>query len=95
MKIHKPHDGKKVMCVTDKEIIGKKFEEGSKQLDFTADFYRGEPMSKEETIASLKNASMITFSGKLSVALGKEKKYIEKDHPITVKGVPQAQWLAL
>ena len=37
-----------LLIVTDKEILGKKFEEGKKQLDLTSDFYKGEEKSKEE-----------------------------------------------
>ena len=37
-----------IVIITDSDIIGKKFEEGNKQLDLTNKFYSGEEKSKEE-----------------------------------------------
>lgn len=94
VKIHKTQDERKMVCITDEEIIGKKFEEGKKQLDFTADFYKGELRSEEDTIPTLKGAALLIFSGKRAVILGKKFKFISKENIITIKGVQQAQCLA-
>ena len=42
-----------VVSVCDSELIGKKFEEGLKQLDLRERFYKGEELSEEQVIQML------------------------------------------
>lgn len=37
-----------VVSICDKELIGKNFEEGNKQLDLTGEFYKGEEKTEEQ-----------------------------------------------
>ena len=53
IKIHKSA-GKEILAVADKEIIGKKFEEGELCLDVSERFYKGEEKTEEEIILERK-----------------------------------------
>ncbi|MAG39349.1 hypothetical protein CMI41_00055 [Candidatus Pacearchaeota archaeon] len=46
VKIHKTY--RWVVAVCDSNLIGKKFEEGNKQLDLTGDFFKGDEKESEE-----------------------------------------------
>ena len=48
VKIHNSY--RTVVAVCDSELVGKKFEEGIKQLDIAERFYKGEELNEEETI---------------------------------------------
>jgi len=42
VKSHSTGDGRKVIAICDDSLLGKKFEEGDKQLDLTSEFYQGQ-----------------------------------------------------
>ncbi|MBS3111120.1 DUF424 family protein, partial [Candidatus Woesearchaeota archaeon] len=47
LKLHKTADSRKLVCVTDSDLLGKVFEDGSKQLDFSSAFYNGEEAGED------------------------------------------------
>ena len=51
IKVHKSY--KPVVALCDSDLLGKKFEEGMKQLDVRENFYKGNEVSKEEAIKVL------------------------------------------
>ena len=52
IKIHKSY--RIVVAVCDKEIVGKKFEQGKLQLDVRENFYKDKEVSHEEAVRILK-----------------------------------------
>ncbi|MBI2112671.1 DUF424 family protein [Candidatus Woesearchaeota archaeon] len=84
------HNGM-LLVVTDKEIVGKIFTEGKRQLDLTKDFYRGKDASKEDVAKLFSEARDLHLTGKHSVALGIELGYVDAQHILYVKSVPHAQ----
>jgi hypothetical protein len=55
----KVHDSyRRVVAVADKEIIGKKFEEGKRQLDVRENFYKGNEFTEEEAVKQLQRHSV-------------------------------------
>jgi len=52
-----------LLVITDKDLIGKKFEEGKKQLDLSNKFYQGEEKSKEEVKELIKCAYILHLTG--------------------------------
>lgn len=88
VKVH-TKDERSIAVVTDSELIGKKIEEGNKQLDFTSDFYKGEEMVEESVKALFKNVNHLHLSGKKSVGLAKSVGLVGT--VITIGGVPHAQ----
>jgi len=69
-KIHRSY--RDVVAICDKELIGKKFEEGKKQLEVSENFFGGEEMTKEEIIKlierQVKEDASFNIAGKESVA---------------------------
>ena len=86
-----------IVAFCDRELVGKKFEQDSLQLDLKESFYKGEKgkqISEEEAIDS-----MIAFSnedatfnivGKKSIKAALEAGIIEKISIKTVQGIPFA-----
>ena len=91
LKVHKTGDGRKLVCVTDEELLGKKFEEGSRQLDFTSSFYKGEQKPDDLIEKHIMSSYTTIFSGRDSVAYGLRLGVIGKQGILIVKGIPQAQ----
>lgn len=89
IKIHKSA-GKEILAVADKEIIGKKFEEGELCLDVSERFYKGEEKTEEEIIKAMKNSQNTNIVGKKSIALGIKAGIITEDAIITIEGTPHA-----
>ena len=90
VKIHKSY--RTTVAVCDENLLGKKFEEGIKQLDVRENFYNGQKMSKEDLIPLLrreaKEDSIFSIVGKESIATAVEARLIEKDSWHTLKGIP-------
>lgn len=80
-----------LLVVTDKDILGKKFEEGKRQLDLSKDFYRGGEKKKEEVKKMISTARHLHLTGKESVALGVEMNLVNAWKILWIKGVPHAQ----
>ena len=89
-----------IVAIADKELIGKVFEDGKKQLDVKESFYKGEnekPLSKEEAkkIISSQSREDATFNivGKNSVACAIETGIINKDNVLEISGIPYSMVL--
>ena len=84
-----------VIAVTDKELLGKQFFEGKKQLDIKESFYKGEnekPFTKEEVLNIMKEQSRedSTFNivGKKSISCAIEAGLITNDQVLEIDGIP-------
>ena len=66
-----------LLIITDKDLIGKKFEEDNLQLDLTSSFYQGEVMGKEKILELMKGAYIIHATGKGSIELLKDINLID------------------
>ena len=80
-----------LLVVTDKEILGKTFEEGKLHLDLTHEFYQGEEKTHDEVENLFTKARDIHLTGKESVALGIEKNLVNSDKVLWVQGIPHAE----
>jgi len=91
VKVHKK-DGRTMVAVCDDELLGKKFEQGNKQLDLTSDFYKGDQYTDKQLVGDMiRNADVINLVGTISVSLGIEEGLIEKENVINIDGIPHAQ----
>ncbi len=81
-----------VVAVCDKELLGKKFEEGKFQLDIKESFYKGKETSEEDLIKVMKSFSCedATFNivGKKSVATAVKAGIVSEDDVGKIKGIP-------
>ena len=90
-KLHKSHEGRVILAVCDSDIIGKKFEEGERQMDLGCDFYKGEEMDEKRILNLMKAVHIVNLCGDKSVELGIRAGIIDKDNVIKIGGVPHAE----
>src|SRR3989338_2179057 len=92
VKLHKSY--KTVVAVCDSDILGKKFEEGIKQLDVRENFFKGEIVSEKKLIKILQfeaaEDSTFNIVGKNSIKAAKKAGIITDDEVAAVKGIPYA-----
>lgn len=93
--IVKVHDAYRlVVAVCDDELLGKKFEEGDKQIDLTGSFFQGTKKTSDETKEILKDMKMedATFNivGKNSCESALNLGIIKKEGISEIQGVPIA-----
>ena len=80
-----------LLVITDSLLLGKKFEEGRKQLDLSKDFYQGEEHSAKEVQKLIIKARHLHLTGKEAVALGIELDLVESRNILYVQKVPHAE----
>lgn len=91
VKVHKTAQGK-VVVISDKEIIGKKFEEGELQLDLSKDFYAGEEETNQEKLKELsRDTYLLHLTGRKTVEYFTKLGLVEKDRILHVNGTPHAE----
>lgn len=81
-----------VVAVCDKELLGRKFEEGKFQLDVKESFYKGKETHEKNLIDIMKYFSRedATFNivGKKSVATALKAGIVSEDDVKKIKGIP-------
>lgn len=94
IKIHKSGNIRPVVAICDSDILGKKFEEGIRQLDVRENFYKGEEVNDEAAmhILRVQSAEDASFNivGKKSIALAIKAGIISIEGVDKVKGIPFA-----
>jgi len=92
IKIHESY--RKIVALCDSNLIGKKFEEGIKQIEIKPGFFQGEEKNKKEVIEILKDMQKedATFNiiGKESVECALKAGIIKKEGIISIDNVPVA-----
>jgi len=92
IKVHKSYRTVVAMC--DSEILGKKFEEGIKQLDVRENFYNGELVEEDEAVRELQRQARedATFNivGEKAVAIALKSTIIDQESIGKVDNVPFA-----
>lgn len=95
VKIHKSY--RDVVAVCDTELLGKKFEEGIKQLDVRENFYNGDKKTAQELVDFLIDMAMedATFNivGPKSIECALKAGIIAKEGIGHVQGIPFALML--
>lgn len=83
-----------VVAVCDKELLGKKFEEGKLQLDVKESFFKGKEVSKEEAseimIDMRLEDSTFNIIGKKSIQTALESGIITKEGIRKIDNIPFA-----
>ena len=83
-----------VVAVCDSCLLGKRFEEGKFQLDVKESFYKGEEVSKEEAIETMKSMSKedatFNIAGEEAINAAINAGIISKDAVGKIQGVPFA-----
>jgi len=90
VKIHKS-EGREIVAMCDKDILGKTFEEGDLVLEVSERFYKGTLVGDEAAKNIIKNADILNVVGKKAVELALKVGVVSKIHIIKIKGIPHAQ----
>ncbi len=92
IKIHKSY--RNVIAVCDTDLIGKKFEEGDRQLDLRENFYKDKEINEKEAIQIMKKGSYedATFNivGKESIEAAIKSEIIAKEDVGYIANIPFA-----
>ena len=92
IKIHYGQLGE-VVAICDKELIGKRFEEGILQLEVHKEFYKGERKNRKYVKKIMMEASNLSLVGEKTIKLALEDGIIDEKNVIRIQGVPHAQCL--
>ncbi len=92
VKIHKSY--RKIVAICDAEFLGKKFEQGNRQLEIKKEFYGGEKKNEKQVIEiiELESSEDATFNlvGAKAVDVGIKAGIISKEGIIKIRGIPHA-----
>jgi len=92
IKIHEAY--RKVVALSDTDLIGKVFEEDIRQIEIKPGFFKGEEKNKQEIIKILKDMEKedATFNivGKESIQTALEAGIISKSGIMEIQGIPVA-----
>ncbi|MBX4196311.1 DUF424 family protein [Candidatus Pacearchaeota archaeon] len=90
IKIHRSY--RNVVALADKELVGKKFEEGKRQLDVRENFYKDKEVTEAEAVKMLQLQAQedATFNivGKKSIEAAIKAGIIAREGVATIKGIP-------
>ena len=92
MLAKKHFSGKKlILAICDSELIGKKFEEGKKDLDVSSEFYKGKKVDDDEAARLIKRAYIINAVGNKTMCFLLKNKIIEQKEALEIANIPHAQ----
>lgn len=95
VKIHRAY--REIVAVCDKELLGKKFEQGERQIEVSERFFGGDEMPDSKVIELLKDKAeddaCFNFVGKKAVELGAKAEIIDKERVLRIQKVPIAMSL--
>ena len=80
-----------LLVITDKDLIGKKFEEGKKQLDLSNKFYQGEEKTEEQVKELIKSAYILHLTGERILKLISELGLVDLSKVLKIKNIPHAE----
>jgi hypothetical protein len=94
LKIHKPQNIRPVVALCDSELLGKKFDDGKRQLDIRENFYKGDKVNEEQAINIIKIQSVEDASfnivGKKSIDVAIKAGIITKEGAAKIRNIPFA-----
>lgn len=92
IKIHETY--RQVIAVCDSELLGKKFEQGNRQLEIDEAFFNGYEVSEEKAIKIIKDKlredACFNFAGPHSVQAGIKAGAIDESCVMKVQNIPYA-----
>jgi len=88
-------DGKVIVAVCDRDILGKKFKEGNLVLKLDESFYKGSEAREDEIKEALTCASIANIAGEKAIACAVGCGCIDPDTVIYIDGIPHAQMVQI
>ncbi|MCD6370669.1 MAG: DUF424 domain-containing protein [Thermoplasmata archaeon] len=87
--------GEVMVAACDRELLGKKFEEGEFHIEVKKDFYYESYVSDKTFLNSMKIATIANLVGEHVIQLAIKEGYIDKDAILRIDGIPHAQMCLL
>ena len=81
-------DGKVMLALCDKNLIGKSYEQGKAVLDLKSDFYNGEEMDVETIMKHVYASYIINAVGQETINLLLHKNLIDNSDIKTIQDIP-------
>ena len=94
MRIYKVR-GETIVAACDRELLGKRFEEGEVHIEVKESFYYEAFVSEETFLNSMRIATIANLVGEKVVSLAIEKGYIDESGVMRIEGIPHAQLFIL
>jgi hypothetical protein len=91
VKKHVTGDRRLVLAICDDALLGSVFEDDGKQLDLSADFFRGMPLGEEDVIKLIGKAYSVNAVGKEVVNCCIKAEVASKEDIRLIKGIPYLQ----
>lgn len=82
--------GRKILAICDKDVLGKRYLSGKKQLDISSPFYSGIEIPEADIMSMIKEVYTVNAVGEKSVRLLKKIKIVSKKNVGRIKGIPYA-----
>lgn len=93
IKTHMTPEGRVVVALCDKKLLGTKIEENGLQLDLTSNFYNGKDISEKEVLLIINESHILNIVGPKTVKFALKNKLINAGNVLKIKQVPYAQAL--
>lgn len=86
-------EGRRIVAVCDRELLGQKVEEGESILDLELNrhFYEGELSEKKVVLNALAMADSVNLVGERAVGAGIEAGLVNGENVAKIGGIPHAQ----
>ncbi len=80
-----------LLVITDKDILGEKFEEGKIYLDLSKKFYKGREIDRSEAKKLIISARDLHLTGEEAVAIGLEMGIVNAKKILRIQNIPHAE----
>ena len=91
LKKHALPEGKLMVSLCDSSLLGKRIEEGNRQLDLTSNFYKGNETSAADALPLMRKARILNVVGEESVDICIKNSLVRKENVLRIGKVPYAQ----
>jgi len=86
-------EGECIVAICDRELLGKRFEDGELQIHVSEGFYKGELVTLEEGLQALRQATIANLVGERIVAGALKAQLIHEHAIIRIQNIPHAQFV--
>lgn len=84
-----------LLAISDKDVLGKRFEENELVLDVSESFYSENECDESKAVELIKDATIVNAVGEKIISLMVREKLIDGSKIIRIGGIPHAQIVAI
>lgn len=84
-----------LLAISDKNLIGKRFEQGELVLEVLENFYSESDCDESRALELIKGATIVNAVGEKIISLMVKEKLIDSSKIIYIDGVPHAQIITI